>query len=240
MKKNNKTVKKVFTYIGLAIDIGLTIFFLVVAIIMLATMPKDNAEIGKILNKEDKNFIEWFQVGDPDDLGQPTKLHSTVYLLTNVVPLLALLVLNIVIVYRYIKKLGETRLALKDLSKDQKEALKEALLRDMNANKESSKEIEDKKKEEENKDIIEVDAKDIEAKSPAVIALGEAEVGEKPVKKPQAKKPASKKTAAKKPASASKKVTAKKSVNKTSGVAKKKTTASQSKAKPKANVSSKK
>lgn len=98
-------------------DVALTIFFLVVSIIMLATMPTA-ADV--IEGNYQKNFIGWFQQ------------NPTMFLVFVVLPLIALFIANIVILSMYIKKSGEKKkVALNDLSEEDKAKLREALMKDL-------------------------------------------------------------------------------------------------------------
>jgi len=98
-------------------DIALTLFFLVVSIVMIATMPsKADAAAGLY----QKNFIGWFQQNPNFFLG------------IIVIPLLALFVCNIIVLTMYVKKMGEKKkVALNDLSEEDKAKLREALMKDL-------------------------------------------------------------------------------------------------------------
>ncbi len=117
----NKKAKQVLFYIGLFLDVAITVFLLVVAIIMLATMPsKENMSVAIALNGP---FIGYLQQ------------NPNVYLLTCVIPLVALLILNIVILIVYVKKAGKKKTELSDLTDEQKAALKAELLKDVESDK---------------------------------------------------------------------------------------------------------
>lgn len=120
----NKNVKKGLLIGGIVLDVGITLFLLVVSIIMLATMPRNVVEMEKAIEMNGP-FIGYLQQ------------NSTVYLLTCVVPLFLLLALNIIGLVMYIKKAGKTKATLAELSDEQKDALKAELLKDLT---ESSKE----------------------------------------------------------------------------------------------------
>lgn len=98
-------------------DVALTIFFLVVSVVMIATMPSDiDVQFG---NYQD-NFIGWFQQ------------NPTYFLLMVVLPLLALFIVNIVVLSVYVKKTNEKKkVALNDLSEEDKAKLREALMKDL-------------------------------------------------------------------------------------------------------------
>jgi len=98
-------------------DIALTLFFLVISVIMIATMPTQN---DAALGNYQKNFIGWFQQ------------NPTMFLLIVVLPLIALFVVNIVVLTMYVKKSNEKKkVALNDLSEEDKAKLREALMKDL-------------------------------------------------------------------------------------------------------------
>ena len=122
-----KNKKPLFIAI-IALDLALTIFFLVISIIMLAeTVGKTPAEMAA-----NTGFIGYLQN------------HTTLYGLAFVVPLFVLLAGNIVGLVIYVKKTSKSEPAqLNDLSEEQKEALRQELLKDLmggNAPKEEPKE----------------------------------------------------------------------------------------------------
>ena len=82
----NKNLKKGLIIAGITVDVAVTIFLFVVSIIMLATMPESKNEI------DTTKFIGYLQ-GNP-----------TVYLVACVIPLFALLILNICLLALYVKK----------------------------------------------------------------------------------------------------------------------------------------
>ena len=102
----------------IALDLALTIFFLVISIIMLAnTVGKTPAEIAA---NADNGLIGYLQN------------HTTVYGLAFVVPLFVLLAGNIVGLVIFVKKTSKSEPAkLDDLSEEQKEALRQELLKDL-------------------------------------------------------------------------------------------------------------
>ena len=118
----NKNVKKGLLIGGIVLDVGITVFLLVVSIIMLATMPKDSIEMSEAIEKNGQ-FIGYLQQ------------NPTVYLFTCVVPLFLLLGVNIVGLVMYIKKAGKTKATLAELSDEQKDALKAELLKDLTESK---------------------------------------------------------------------------------------------------------
>ena len=103
-------IKKPLFIAIVALDLGLTIFFLVISIIMLAnTVGKTPAEIAA---NAGNGLIGYLQN------------HTTVYGLAFVVPLFVLLAGNIVGLVIFVKKTSKSEPAkLDDLSEEQKEAL---------------------------------------------------------------------------------------------------------------------
>ena len=122
----NKNVKKGLLIGGIVLDVGITVFLLVVSIIMLATMPANGVEMQKAIEMNGP-FIGYLQQ------------NSTVYLFTCVVPLFLLLGVNIVGLVMYIKKAGKTKATLAELSDEQKDALKAELLKDLTESKKEEK-----------------------------------------------------------------------------------------------------
>ena len=118
----NKNVKKGLLIGGIVLDVGITVFLLVVSIIMLATMPKNSIEMSEAIDTNGP-FIGYLQQ------------NPTVYLFTCVVPLFLLLGVNIVGLVMYIKKAGKTKATLAELSDEQKDALKAELLKDLTESK---------------------------------------------------------------------------------------------------------
>ena len=112
-----KNKKPLFIAI-IALDLALTIFFLVISIIMLAeTVGKTPAEIAA---NKDNGLIGFLQN------------NTTVYGLGFVIPLFVLLAANIVGLVIYVKKTSKSEpTQLDDLSDEQKEALRQELLKDL-------------------------------------------------------------------------------------------------------------
>jgi len=110
-----KNKKPLFIAI-IALDLALTIFFLVISIIMLAnTVGKTPAEIAS-----NTGFIGYLQN------------HTTVYFFGFVLPLFVLLAGNIVGLVIFVKKTSKSEpTQLNDLSEEQKEALRQELLKDL-------------------------------------------------------------------------------------------------------------
>jgi ABC-type Na+ efflux pump permease subunit len=123
----NPKTKKALIFTGLGIDVIVTIFLFVVAIIMLATMPKDSAAMENA-QKTNGVFIGYLQQ------------HSTLYLWTCVIPLFVLLAGNIVILILYIRKVGKKpEVAVDDLNEEQKAALRAELLKELQGESEEPK-----------------------------------------------------------------------------------------------------
>ena len=119
-------MKKKPIYIALfVLDILATIFFFVVSIIMIATMPANQAELDL-----GEGFINYLQK------------NPTVFLVAFVVPLFLLLAGNIVLLVWYVRKVtAQKKLALQDLSDEEKEALRKELLKDIAKEAENSEEV---------------------------------------------------------------------------------------------------
>lgn len=121
-----KTTKKVLFYTGLGVDIALTIFLFVLAIIMLATYPFDAATQEQKLTLTNANgpFIGYLQN------------HATLYFWVGVFPLFVLLALNIVVFVLIVKKASKKpEVTVSDLDEATKAALKEELLKDLQKDK---------------------------------------------------------------------------------------------------------
>ena len=130
-----KNMNKKPIYIVLfALDIIATIFLFVVSIIMLATMPDSKAELDA-----GEGFINYLQ------------RNPTIFLVAFVIPLFLLLAGNIVILVRYVRKVtAQKKVALQDLSVEEKEALRRELLKDIAKEAEAPAEANEKAPEEAN------------------------------------------------------------------------------------------
>lgn len=120
MKKNNRLP----LYITLlALDFAITAFLLVISIIMLvktASMSAIQIEEMKVTD-----MISFFQK------------NPMVYGFTCVVPLFLLLIANIVILIIYVRKTSKREaVKVNDLSEEEKEALRQELLKDLQNKKE--------------------------------------------------------------------------------------------------------
>ena len=130
----NAKTKKILIISGIALDIAVTIFLFVIAIIMLVTMPKNAAELKQAVEKNGP-FIGFLQQ------------NSTIYLCAFVLPLFALLAANIVFLVLYVRKVGKKpEVAVDDLDEEQKAALRAELLKELQGDaKEPEKEEKSKK-----------------------------------------------------------------------------------------------
>ena len=108
--------KKALYITLIALDVAITIALLVISIIMLvrtSTMTRP-----EIVNA--KGFIGYLQN------------HPLVYGLAFVVPLFILLAVNIIALYIYVKKTSKkAEVSVSDLTDEQKEALRQELLNDL-------------------------------------------------------------------------------------------------------------
>lgn len=116
----NPKSKKILFFIGLGLDVAIMVFLFTVSIIMLATMP---TVIGK-------DHPEWVIDANGPFIGT-LQTNPTLFLCTCVLPLVVLLIVNVVGLIYYVKKAGTKKAMLNDLSEEQKAALREELLKDM-------------------------------------------------------------------------------------------------------------
>lgn len=117
----NAKTKKILLIVGIVLDVAITAFLFVISILMIAMLPKQGEPFAN-------NFIGYLQQ------------NTTVYLLSCVVPLFLLLALNITALVWYVKKVANKKVALSDLSEEQKEALRKQLLSEMSKSSEDKKE----------------------------------------------------------------------------------------------------
>ena len=114
-----KKYKKPLLIALVAVDFALTVFLFVVSIIMIAKMaahPNNPQAAAADASGMIKYFIQ----------------NPTVYLVTCVIPLFVLLALNIFGLVMYVRKTSKKEPAkLQDLSDEQKEALRQELLKDL-------------------------------------------------------------------------------------------------------------
>lgn len=120
----NPKAKKTLLICGITLDVAVMVFLLVVSIIMLATMPE-------LIDEKHPEYV--IQKNGPFIGGLQT--NPTLYLCTCVLPLVILLILNIVGLVYYVKKAGKKKAMLADLSEEQKAALREELLKEMQDDK---------------------------------------------------------------------------------------------------------
>lgn len=122
----SKKTKKVLLFTGLGLDVVVTTFLFVIAIIMLATMPTNDLEFKQAVEVNGP-FIGYLQQ------------NYNLYLCVCVIPLFVLLAGNIAILVIYVKKAGKAKTQLSDLSEEQKAALRAELLKEMDKSKEEDK-----------------------------------------------------------------------------------------------------
>ena len=115
MKKYKKPL-----FIGLiALDVGITVFLFVISIIILATIGAAHQDVKEAINNS-TGLIKFLLE------------HSTFYLCVFVIPLFVILAANIVGLVIYVRKTSKQEPAkLDDLSEEQKEALRQELLKDL-------------------------------------------------------------------------------------------------------------
>ena len=123
MKKSNK----ILLIAGIAVDVAITVFLFVISVIMLAL-------IGKFGSAKEA-------VRHADGLILYLLQNTTLYFWAFVFPLFILLAGNILGLVFYVKKTSakEAPAQLNDLSEEQKEALRQELLRDLMKGKEEEK-----------------------------------------------------------------------------------------------------
>ena len=117
MKKSTK----ILIIAGVAVDVAVTVFLFVVSLIMLITLGKyGSAQVA--IGNSDPGTFKYFLL-----------THTDVYFWAFVFPLFVLLAGNIVGLVFYVKKTSakEAPAKLSDLSEEQKEALRQELLRDL-------------------------------------------------------------------------------------------------------------
>lgn len=108
---------------GLVVDLGLTIFFFVISIIMIVYATQK-------ITLDPRTFIGYLQA------------NTTVYLCCFVIPLFVLLAINIILLVIYVKKTERKKVTVEELNDSQIDALKAELLNDLK--KEQSDKKEDK------------------------------------------------------------------------------------------------
>ncbi len=119
-----KKFKKPLIIAGLVLDVGITVFLFVISILILAKVIPAATLEEAINNSRNMPLIKFLLQ------------HQTVYLVGFVVPLFVLLALNVVGLILYVKKTSGAKPAqLDDLSEEQKEALRQELLKDLQGEK---------------------------------------------------------------------------------------------------------
>ncbi len=117
-------LKKPLIIAGLVLDVGITVFLFVISILILAKVIPAATLEEAINNSRNMPLIKFLLQ------------HQTVYLVGFVVPLFILLALNVVGLILYVKKTSGAKPAqLDDLSEEQKEALRQELLKDLQGEK---------------------------------------------------------------------------------------------------------
>ena len=127
MKKSHR----VLLILGLVVDVVTTIFLFVVSIVMLAMIGKFG-DAKQAAANVDPNGLIFFLLN-----------NTNVYFWGFVFPLFVLLTANIVALVFYVKKTSEkenTPTKLDDLSEEQKEALRQELLKDLMKDAQNNKE----------------------------------------------------------------------------------------------------
>ena len=127
MKKSTKYL----IIAGVAVDVAITIFLFVISLIMLITLGKYGNAKEAIANTQ-QGTLKYFLLN-----------NTNVYFWAFVFPLFILLAGNIVGLVIYVRKTSDKTepAKLSDLSEEQKEALRQELLRDLQGgNKEEPKE----------------------------------------------------------------------------------------------------
>lgn len=119
-----KKFKKPLIIAGLVLDVGVTIFLFVISIMILVKVIPA-ATINEAINNSRNQPLIHYLLQNP-----------TVYLVAFVIPLFVLLALNVVGLIIYVKKTSGVKPAqLDDLSEEQKEALRQELLKDLQGEK---------------------------------------------------------------------------------------------------------
>lgn len=123
-----KKYKKPLLITLIALDFAITVFLFVISIIMIVTMAKYHNNPSTAANHS-SGMIKFFIT------------HTTAFLWICVIPLFVLLAVNIVGLVIYVRKTSKKAPAkLDDLSDEQKEALRQELLKDLQGGGEEKKE----------------------------------------------------------------------------------------------------
>ena len=119
-----KNLKKPLIIAGLVLDVGVTIFLFVISILILAKVIPA-ATLNEAINNSQRMPLIHYLLQNP-----------TVYLVAFVIPLFVLLAGNVIGLIIYVKKTSNKQPAqLDDLSDEQKEALRQELLKDLQGEK---------------------------------------------------------------------------------------------------------
>ena len=115
-----KNFKKPLIIAGLVLDVGVTIFLFVISILILAKVIPA-ATLNEAINNSQRMPLIHYLLQNP-----------TVYLVAFVIPLFVLLAGNVIGLIIYVKKTsGKQPAQLDDLTEEQKEALRQELLKDL-------------------------------------------------------------------------------------------------------------
>ena len=115
-----KNLKKPLIIAGLVLDVGVTVFLFVISIMILAKVIPAATLNEAIANSRNQPLIHFLLQ------------NQTVYLAGFVIPLFVLLAGNVVGLIIYVKKTsGKQPAQLDDLTEEQKEALRQELLKDL-------------------------------------------------------------------------------------------------------------
>ncbi len=115
-----KNFKKPLIVAGLVLDVGITIFLFVISILILAKVIPA-ATLNEAINSSRNMPLIHFLLKNP-----------TIYLVAFVIPLFVLLAGNVIGLIIYVKKTsGKQPAQLDDLTEEQKEALRQELLKDL-------------------------------------------------------------------------------------------------------------
>ncbi len=115
-----KNLKKPLIIAGLVLDVGVTVFLFVISILILAKVIPA-ATLNEAINSSNDMPLIKYLLKNP-----------TIYLVAFVIPLFVLLAGNVVGLIIYVKKTsGKQPAQLDDLTEEQKEALRQELLKDL-------------------------------------------------------------------------------------------------------------
>ena len=122
----NPKTKKALIIAGIAVDVLITVGLFVLSLVILINIPDSRFE-----RLPEDTFLGFFQH------------NPEMILICDVLPLALLLVANVSLAIWYIKKTGKKeekkQVSLKDLSEEEKAALKQKILQEMMQNSDDSK-----------------------------------------------------------------------------------------------------